>query len=235
MHDVKRIASIALCLMVGSLLGCQTMETIPPGTDFQLGFHGVRTRKVVETFREQRFRHTVPQRLDYSCGAAALATLLSFFYGDEVDEEQIIVEMLRAGDVDRIRREGFSVLDMKQYAERRGYETRAFRIKPSVLERLAIPAITLVNTNGYSHFVVIKGTRDQMVYLADPALGERRMGKADFMKGWQGVVFFVAAKRDESAPSGLERLQVTRPAPVDVAHRLESLGLRNLTFDRHEF
>jgi predicted double-glycine peptidase len=211
------------------------VQAPPPGIEFELGLRGVRARKPVQTFRQQRFRHTVPQRLDYSCGAAALATLLRFHYGDPVQEGEIIVKMLRTGDADRIRREGFSLLDLKGFAEARGYETRGFRIGADVLERLAIPAITLINTRGYSHFVVIKGARDGEVYLADPALGERRMRKAEFLEGWQGLAFFVAARRDESMPSALAQLQVSRSAPANEVRGIDNLGLRNLTVDRNEF
>ncbi len=226
----------ALALAAG-LLGCQAVQMQPmqqPGQDFALGRPGLRVRKPVETFRQQRFRDVVPQRLDYSCGAAALATLLRFYYEDPVEETEIIVEMLQSGDADRIRREGFALLDLKHFAEKRGYQTRGFRIGPGVLERLAIPAITLLETRGYKHFVVLKGVRGGMAYLADPALGQRRMSKDEFLEEWQGVVFFVAAHRDESALAPLEKLE-TNPAPTNMVRQLGELGLRTLHFERGEF
>ena len=136
--------------------------------------------------------------------------------------------------MDRIRTEGFSLLDMKYFAEERGYDTKGFRIGPEVLDRLAIPAVTLIDTRGYKHFVVIKGAENGMVYIADPARGQRRVSKEDFLDEWQNVVFFVAAKRDDSGPAALELLDVNA-APEDLIRWTEHQGLRNMTFDPHEF
>jgi predicted double-glycine peptidase len=224
---------LLISLAAGLLAACETMPP-QPGNEFLLAHNSFRMRTSVVTFRDQRFRSVVRQRHDFSCGAAALATLLRYYYDDPVDELGIIVEMLKDGDAERIRKEGFSLLDMKYYAEKRGYETRGFRIGPGVLERLAIPAVTLIDTRGFKHFVVIKGTDDGMVYVADPARGQRRMSKEDFVEEWQNVVFFVAAKRDDTGPAPLELLEANT-APEDVIRSVEHQGLRNLTFDPSEF
>jgi hypothetical protein len=232
---VARIGSrvLLISLAVGLLAACETMPP-QPGNEFLLAHNGFRMRRSVVTFRDQRFRSVVRQRHDFSCGAAALATLLRYYYDDPVDELEIIVEMLQGGDAERIRREGFSLLDMKYYAEKRGYATRGFKIGPDVLERLAIPAVTLVDTRGYKHFVVIKGAENGNVFVADPARGQRKMSKEDFLDEWQNVVFFVAAKRDDAGPAPLELLEVNA-APEDVILGVEHQGLRNLTFDPSEF
>jgi predicted double-glycine peptidase len=232
---VKRIGTRVLLISLAAMLlaACETMPP-QPGNEFVLAHNGFPMRRSVVTYRDQRFRSVVRQRYDFSCGAAALATLLRFYYDDPVDELDVIVEMLEGGDADRIRTEGFSLLDMKYFAEKRGYETRGFRIGPEVLERLAIPAVTLIDTRGYKHFVVIKAAENGMVYVADPARGQRRMSKRDFLDEWQNVVFFVAAKRDDTGPAALEFLDVNA-APEDVIRWIEHQGLRHLTFDPHEF
>jgi predicted double-glycine peptidase len=225
-----------LCLLASLSAGC--MWPLPPGDtayDISTGFGTMPLRAEVESIRERRFRNIVPQRLDYSCGAAALATLLSFHYDVQIEESQIVVEMLKTGDVERIRREGFSLLDLKHYAERRGFETKGFRIKPEVLERLAIPSITLINTRGYLHFVVLKGTRDGTVYLADPALGQREMAFGEFVDNWEGVVFFVAAQRESTEPSPLEILAADRRAPIHLVRELDGLSLREIRSSLREF
>jgi predicted double-glycine peptidase len=215
---------------------------IPPdemGADFHLGGIGAGggwISKPVESFRDQRFRGMVPQELDYSCGAAAMATLLQHYYGEPVNEQSVTVAMLEGGDQEKIRREGFSLLDMKRYAESLGYQTKGFAIRADVLDRLAIPAITLINTSGYSHFVVLKGSRDGEIFLADPALGNRAMRRSEFLEEWSGAVFFVAGKRDPSAgPSSLEMLQAKVEAPRDEVRDLEFQGLRNMVFSPAEF
>jgi predicted double-glycine peptidase len=64
----------------------------------------------VTSMKELRFRGTTRQQYDFSCGSAALATLLTSHYGFPVSEEDVFKEMYARGDKDKIRREGFSPL-----------------------------------------------------------------------------------------------------------------------------
>ena len=220
---------------IAAALGCQSMAPLEDtGRDLPTGDAGSLTvRSHVMSLRELRFRNVVPQQRDYSCGAAALATLLRFHYNDPVEESKIIDDMLRTADLEKVRRSGFSLLDLKHYAEARGYETKGFRIKPEVLERLAIPSITLINTRGYAHFVVLRGARDGTVYLADPALGQRQVPKSDFLEEWEGVVFFVAATPAGNSP--LANLSNTDAAPIDIVQDLDYPSGRPLGINRAEF
>jgi predicted double-glycine peptidase len=236
-----RRRAVLLCALAstGAFASTGCMWPLPPtdrAYELPTGFGSMTLRKDLESVRERRFRNVVAQQLDYSCGAAALATLLRFHYGDQtISEHQIIVDMLKTGDADRIRREGFSLLDLKRYAESRGYETKGFRIKAEVLERLAIPSITLINSRGYLHFVVLKGARDGTVYLADPAMGERNLPQGDFEDNWEGVVFFVAARRDDSVPSPLQVMASNRTAPIGLVRELDPTTLAQIRADPREF
>lgn len=221
---------------IAAALGCQSVEPLGDSEQqFRTGLRGVTLRTGLESVRERRFRGVVPQQRDYSCGAAALATLLQFHYEDPIEEAQIIVDMLQTGDAERIRRQGFSLLDLKHYAEKRGYDTRGFRVGAEVLERLAIPSITLVNTRGYNHFVVLRGARDGMVYLADPSMGQRAVPQPEFLSDWEGVVFFVAARRKSDQPSLLEMQSVARTAPTDWVQELDGVSWRRVVSAPLEF
>lgn len=226
--STKAAARTGFAVSAGVLLllassGCQfpPLERVepPPGFEFKLGMpsrggQGLpHVRKQVRSWRAQRFENVVAQQVDFSCGAASLATLLRYYYGDPIDERDVMVEMLETGDQDKIRREGFSLLDMKRYVESRGYQAMGYAVTPEVLEQLKIPAITLVNTRGYSHFVVLKGARDGFIYVADPALGNRSMPQSEFLEEWSGAIFFVAAKREDGADSPLDLLEASLSAP----------------------
>jgi len=207
---------------------CQSPGPLDGSHDIATGPNGMMLQMRVESVRDKRFHDVVSQTLDYSCGAAAIATLLRYHYDDPVTEPEIVREMAQHGDPEKIRRQGFSLLDLKTYAERRGYETKGFRVGPEVLERLAIPSITLVHTRGYSHFVVLKGARHGTVYLADPALGQRNIPIDQFVGEWEKVVFFVAAKRSGEKPSPLAVLSSLAPAPEHLIGELDlgSIGTR---------
>lgn len=143
----------------------------------------------VKSLVDMRFKNVVRQQYDLSCGAAAMATLLKYFYGDDTDEQEIIKGILEFGDEQKIQKDGFSMLELKKFGERAGYVGQGYRIEQAAaLARLQIPVLTLVDTRGYNHFVVIKGIEGGEVYIADPAFGNRSLPLEDFEEGWSNVV-----------------------------------------------
>jgi predicted double-glycine peptidase len=145
----------------------------------------------ITSFAERRFKTILKQKYDFSCGSAALASLLSFHYEDTVGELEVFGDMWEHGDQQKIQKQGFSLLDMKQYLERRGYRADGFKIGLSQLVRAQVPAITIINNRGYLHFVIIKGVNDFSVLLGDPATGLKRMDLETFMAVWERRILFV--------------------------------------------
>src|ERR1700739_1489884 len=62
----------------------------------------------VHSMLERRFQTVVRQRYDFSCGSAALATLMRYHYGKPTSEEFVFLGMWNTGDQARIRQLGFS-------------------------------------------------------------------------------------------------------------------------------
>jgi uncharacterized protein len=153
----------------------------------------------VSSMRELRFKSTIAQRYDFSCGSAALATLLTYHYEDPVDEARIFTAMYDKGDKEKIHKEGFSLLDMKNYLESNGYKADGFRISLDKLIEVGVPAIVLIHTRGFKHFVVIKGATQKDVLLGDPALGNKVVTRAEFENMWNGLVFMVRNKKNIAA------------------------------------
>ena len=151
------------------------------------------------SLKEGRFLATERQQFDFSCGSAALSTLLTHHYGDRVNEQTVFEQMYRNGDQLKIQREGFSLLDMKRYLESHGYEADGFEAPLSKLESARIPAIALINENGYNHFVVIKGVRGDRVLIGDPAGGTRALTRTAFEGRWVNQIVFVITNRQERA------------------------------------
>jgi predicted double-glycine peptidase len=146
----------------------------------------------VRSLVELRFKNVVRQAHDISCGAAALATLLKYYYAEEVTEREAIEAMLALGDREKIQKEGFSLLEMKWFAEKKGYVATGYRINDvNNLNKLKIPAITVVKVRGYAHFVVIKGVADGQVFIADPAFGNRSRPLEGFDREWNKVILVV--------------------------------------------
>jgi predicted double-glycine peptidase len=150
----------------------------------------------VRSMQEIRFSTTVGQQYDFSCGSAALATLLTYHYEDKVPESEIFVKMFQDGDQVKIRKEGFSLLDMKNYLTKRGYQADGYQIPLEKLRILGVPAIVLITVRGYKHFVVVKGVDERAVLLGDPALGSKAMPRPEFEQCWNGLVFIIKNKKD---------------------------------------
>ena len=155
--------------------------------------------KKVESIRERRFANLVEQKTDFSCGAAALATILRQAYWLDVDEDHIIKGMLVTADQDLVRTQGFSMLDMKRYLESIGMRARGYKIAPDTLLTVKIPVVVLLEIRGYKHLVVMQRAAKDWVYIGDPVLGHKRYSRDDFVKGWNGIVFAVLGEGYDKA------------------------------------
>jgi predicted double-glycine peptidase len=152
---------------------------------------GSEVRPRISSYIERKFHNTLRQQADFSCGSAALATLLTFHYGQQVAEREVLTDMIAHGDRKTIETQGFSMLDMKEYLARRGLQSNGFRLPLDKIAQVRVPGIILVNHNGYNHFAVLEGLSDGRVLLADPALGKRAMDAEAFQKEWNGVLFLI--------------------------------------------
>lgn len=161
-------------------------------------------KKQMRTFRDMRYRELMQQQYDFSCGTAALASLLHYGYGYEsVTEIELIERMMVGVDPQQIIANGFSMLDMKRYVESQGMKGFGFRVDTDALYRLKMPVITLMDIKGYKHFVVVKGAEAGRVFIADPALGHRVVFENEFAQGWNGIVFAVIGTQPLRADSYL--------------------------------
>ncbi|NJO23737.1 MAG: hypothetical protein HC868_13445 [Sphingomonadales bacterium] len=111
------------------------------------------------------------------------------FYGETLDEKGTIEAIFKFGDKAKIEKDGFSMLELKRFGDSKGYVVQGFKItKPEAITEIKIPFLTLINTRGYNHFVIVKGVKDGVVYIADPAFGNRSRTWAEFKEEWSTVI-----------------------------------------------
>ena len=134
---------------------------------------------------EQQFRNIVHQAYDYSCGSAALTTLLNGYLGRKFAEKQVMDGLLRFGEYDKIvERRGFSMLDMKRLATALGHSSNGFKGTLDELKKLDHPAIVAIHYMNFKHFVIIKKYQEGRFFIADPALGNLSFPEAKFDEIW---------------------------------------------------
>jgi len=160
---------------------------------------GVNASVQVRSLKELKYRGVIRQQFDFSCGSAAVATLLTHHYANPVGEKEVFTVMYQRGNRAAINREGFSLLDMKQYLDERGYQADGLYASLDDLARVGIPAIVLVEVNGYRHFVVVKGVRNGEVMVGDPAAGLKLYRRAEFEKLWPNRILFVVRSKADVA------------------------------------
>ena len=163
---------------------------------------GLRVDQPSNSMKDLRDQNVVKQRFDFSCGAAALATLLRYGFGESVTERELLAQLfglLSDQEKPIVRDTGFSLLHLQRVAEARGYQAAGFRLEPEQLAMLRGPVIVFIEPHGYRHFAVLRGVHGSRVYLADPSRGNIRMPAYTFLDGWlqpdgKGIIFAVEPK-----------------------------------------
>ncbi|MBB1089301.1 C39 family peptidase [Lysobacter sp. SG-8] len=224
-----RPARATACLLAGMLTMASATSAasvnevrVPPGGSYQVR---------ITSLKEARYRTTIPQQYDFSCGSAATATLLSFQYGHPVSEEDVFVRMYNQGDQAKIQREGFSMLDMRRYLASMGYDADGFELPLEKLAEEGVPAIVLLNDRGYRHFVVVKGLLNGRVLLGDPARGTRAMPRSRFEALWDNrVLFVIHSHRSLARFNQGSDWRTAPPAPLSMG--IQRDGLRGITVPR---
>lgn len=183
------------------------------------------------TLKELRDLNVVKQQLDYSCGAAALATLMTYYYGEETAEQELLdllnIRLQSLSEEERAhkKRIGFSLLDLKIVAQQKGFQADGFKVSLDQLRLLKAPALVYIRPLDYHHFAILRGIVGDRVYLADPSRGNLRVSIARFASEYGGVVFVLGRPGEKDIttyPLALARPDdFAKPEPRRVVERLD--------------
>jgi predicted double-glycine peptidase len=223
MRSFLFLAQLSLCLLpaIGGHRFAVAGDTSPPIRDPE---H--RIQRAVMTWKELKQRNIVMQRRDFSCGAAALATLIRYYWGDNVTEQTFLVALdtlLTAGETrDRIQN-GLTLTDLRRAAVKTGYQATLGELTFQKLTESKVPLVVGITVRDYKHFVVYRGFDGALVYLADPIRGNIRLPAGEFQEQWQANAVLVVAKPGE-------KIKETSPLSV----RFEEIVLGELNKDMVE-
>lgn len=154
----------------------------------------------VKSLAEMRWENVVRQQFDVGCGAAALATILTYYFDFPATEREMFEPLLREalkGKGPDVRSVGFNLKHIRNVAAQGGLVAAAFRVAEKDLPNIKIPGIVRITIHGYDHFAVFKEAHHGRVYLADPAFGNTSYRLASFSKIWSGVMMGFARRVGE--------------------------------------
>jgi ATP-binding cassette subfamily B protein len=124
------------------------------------------------------FRFPLVRQHDASdCGAAALA-MVARFHGKRVG-------IGRIRDLARASERGASLAGIAEAAEALGFRARGVRVSASAVDRHALPAIAVWEKE---HFVVLYRIDARSAWVADPAVGLRRLTRDEFDRAFGGTL-----------------------------------------------
>ncbi len=156
--------------------------------------------RYARSWRELRRCNVVMQEYDYSCGAAALSTILQYYWNDPVTEKQILTDLfkiLTIGEIKDRTKNGMTITDLRRVSVEMGYLASIGTLTFDKLAESKIPLIVPIHINDSDHFVVYRGTAGGRVYLADPLRGNVRPTVPEFCSQWNKNAILVVVKKDE--------------------------------------
>ena len=148
-----------------------------------------------QSWQERRYAHVVRQVLEFSCGSASLATLLTHFLARPTTEADVITILRHRYPAEADWRGkqdgGFSFEDLIFAAENLGFAAQAARMETGELARLSGPVIIHLNKGRWQHFSVLRASQGGFHYIADPIQGQVTMLDHEFRREFTGAVLAV--------------------------------------------
>lgn len=180
-----------------------------------------RFQAFAKSWTAMKVENVVMQERDYSCGAAALATLIRYHLGDYVTETQLIIELKKMLTIEELKdriKKGLTLTDLRRLAVRMGYLASIGKLELDKLRGSKVPLVVGIVVDGYDHFVVYRGMDDYYVYLADPSRGKIRIPITQFAKEWQKNAVLVVVKPGVEPPTS---------SPLNLHPEDTELGISN--------
>ena len=121
------------------------------------------------------------QKYSYDCGAACVATILSYF--DIKEELATISRKCRTGS------KGTTLYDMKQALSQHEVKFEGFECSKRDFKDLKTPLIAQITSfENANHFVILKSISMDKVEIFCPVEGFRILNKHDFLEEWTGRI-----------------------------------------------
>jgi predicted double-glycine peptidase len=173
---LRLLSPSIFCLPALFVSGCMTSDAV--------------TSDRPKSYLALRYEATVPQFQDFTCGAASLATIATFYWGERIDETDVLKALLGRYTREEIAKKGETGLsfdDLIYAAGKLGFSAEGLKISQDQLANLQGPVIVhLKKSETFQHFVVLRKVGDGVYYLSDPVVGAVVENAADFDEQYTG-------------------------------------------------
>jgi len=186
------------------------------GAELRVPLGSIDASANVKSWLEIRGAYLVRQQWDISCGAAALSTILTHDFHANRSELAVAISMLANADPAVVRaRGGFSLLDLKRYANAVGFVADGYGgMSLNDLEMAGAPAILPVRIRALDHFIVFRERIAGKVLIGDPAFGNLLLPERQFLDMWKSRIALLirpAQLNMRYEPLSLDRMQLPIP------------------------
>lgn len=132
----------------------------------------------IKSWHELVTESVVMQEFDYSCGAAAIATILNQFYGEHVSERLVLDVLGKASAA--------TFADLSAALPKFGFKGVGLSSNFQQLTMLKVPVIVAVRFDADNdHFSVLRGIDADFVWLADSSKGNMLLPVKRFLRAWE--------------------------------------------------
>ena len=160
----------------------------------------------------------IQQAEQMDCGAACLAMICK--------HHGIDMTLGKLREMANVTTQGATLDSLARTGESLGFTTRGVKCTFDNLRGFDLPLI--VHWEGY-HYVVVYGVSDRHVWVADPAIGFRKLTLEEFERGWSGTSLLFT-RNQEAAEAAASRSPWVRFARYLVPHKKILLHLFLATF-----
>jgi predicted double-glycine peptidase len=146
------------------------------------------------SYVEIKYGVTVRQAFDYSCGAATLATMLTYYWDrptSELDVMQVLRSRYPGQDWKTLQDRGFSFDDLIWAAAKFGFDAQGAEASAEQLGKLEGPAIVQLDKGKFKHFSIVRAAKVGHVFLSDPVAGAITMSDGEFQRQYTGKALAV--------------------------------------------
>jgi len=150
------------------------------------------------SFTARKFDGVIGQTADFTCGAASVATILTFYWNRTTSEIEVLnIIRSRYTDQQWKSREGNGVSfdDLIFAAKKLGFEATGAELPIDDLPKLAAPVILHLDKGKFQHFSVLRKAASDVFYLADSIVGQIVLTQSDLRSQYTGKALAIAKKK----------------------------------------